>query len=260
MSALSLQITHLLKKVTDIRQVYRTYGKSLIATFQEIFAKESPQTQPPDIGGLVHASMALVDLRAKKLQEADEKVAKETSEDIAARDVETQRFEECRQGTIQLKKGLDGVYGPSVLVMLGLNGETPNDSVRLHRVLQSASSALKKEKKLPAPINPYVPSWTEENLERNFEALWKPLEKAVEEVRRESRETQQAQIERRAAMAELSLVLNILSDSLENLARFAGQTEVAERIRPSGGRPSSKNIEKKQDPPQGNTNPPENPS
>lgn len=162
---------------------------------------------------------------------------KEQSDDQEAILKRGQTLETTRTKVMALKNSLEGSYGSTVLVDLGLAGETPDDPTTLYRLLKAAAHVLEQGKKLPEPRDPLFPSWSVDALKTCLQNLWQPLETAVEVARLEARETQDAQIDRRSAMQNLNQAIIAFNGIVESIARLVGEIEIANRVRPAGGRP-----------------------
>jgi hypothetical protein len=257
MGKLSTVITKLFKKLTDLRSVHKTFAAKVARKVETLLKPAMPaQKEAPSVESFLDSMGFFVEYQAERVRVADEKVFQEKTEDREAFLHQEETLENTRQGTIALKKSVEGLHGSEALEQIGLDGETPSDPVGLYRLLQAAANKLKKEGTLPPALVPDGPAWSADDLLQRLEKLWLSLEGAVEAQKQERRETQEAQIERRAAMRQLRLGLNVYSALLENLARLTGDDEIADRVRPLGGRPR-----KQPDSPQDEPDPtPDNPS
>lgn len=246
MSTLSVVVTRFTKQISELRNIIGTYGSTIADKMDKLFTPILPQEEIPNIAVLLKGMLKLMEHREARVEQLDQRVAKEEAEGTAVQKTRDTQLQTCREGTILLKKSLEGIYGAPVLKMVGLQGETPEDPVELYRLLHSATSLINEPNPiLPPPIDPDGPTWTKEALIKRLSKLGTSMQEAVENVSREGREMQQAQIARRAAIQELRTMINSSMTLLESLARFTEETELADRIRPAGGRPTKTTADSK---------------
>jgi len=251
---LSSQVTDLVRRVDNALDVYHTYGKDIVKRIDQDFSGTLPKEEIQAIGKLLQAGAFSAEpvlrmlagwlkVQLERLEASDMLVLRENREDKMA---DTEMFEvgnATRQGTLRLKRMLGGIYGDQFLMQLGLNGETPEDRRVLLRQLKTAQELLNGLPSFPDPIDEDGPFWTKAHLEKRLEKLYKPLEGIGTKVGREKKETQEARLQRVTELTRTRVLLNTLNSALEGFARLAERKDVAQRVRPSGGRPSKGSAE-----------------
>jgi len=244
------------KRGQDIRLVFDQYGPliakhvkkaldeaSTLTNGQIVVVASDGQENSPATGNtaqthhVYHTMESLSQLLAHRLEQmkqADLLVAQEKKETQTAnkdRDIEALSV---RGRLIRLRSNLEGAYGPDFCNEVGLYGETPDDPRILEQVVQSLLKSVGKDGfVLPAPLDPEMPAWTVPTLKSYLEKMVKPLNDALQTAARESKEDQDAQIQRRAALESTRLAVTAFTSMLETLSRLANLPEVADRIRPT---------------------------
>lgn len=255
MADLSTQTTQMSKKVIEIKSVLSTYGTKLSEKFEAWMLQTLAEatTQPDgtitkestdasiftqqEVMHLLSTFAQAIEILYERLEASDEKVFKEQSDDQEAILKREQTLNTTRTNFIALKNSLEGSYGATVLADLGLTGDTPDNPTELYRLLKAAAHVLEQKNIALVPRNPFFPSWSVDALKTCLQDLWQPLESSIEVARLEARETQDAQIERRSASVALNQAIVSFNGIFESIARLVGETEVANRLRPGGGRP-----------------------
>lgn len=240
MSNLSKQATDLIKRADRASDVFNASGEEVVDLAQKLLDDTDPDGQAGSVVGFLSSTLSLVLARKEVVLQTDKLVVQEGSEDATALNNRESIYKATRTHLIRLRNSLDGTYGKSLLVALGLNGPLPDNPEELHRIMQHARALLTDPVtpfSMPEPLDEFSPSWTADNLAKRLLSLYGPLAESVAEVTKELRETQDARRKRRIAMDELQRAIVTFNAIFEQLARLVGRDDVAERIRPKGGRP-----------------------
>jgi len=252
-SQLSTQVTDLSKKLKNTQDLMDTYGEGIVEKLEQIFSERLPRqfllkmAKELESGKYFGVILELVTIwtqtQAERLEEADLNVFRENREDKQAEMELYDSVNTSRQGTIRLKRVLSGIYGEEILQVVGLSGETPEDRVLLLRLLKASHKVVHGLKELPPPIDEDMPAWGLDKLKARLVKLCGPLEKANANIGKEKKETQEARLERVTELNKTRILLNIFNTLLEGYARLAERKDIADRIRPSGGRPPKRSTE-----------------
>lgn len=260
MGRVSKQTNDTIKRADNACAVWDTYGMDLARDYQLTIQAEVPGTEvllsqnpsPEEIKKTpfftyMDQQQALLRSRLSLLQEREEKVYRELGEDKQVLDDRDRTVDFTRDGTFRYRNASQLFYGEGFVRLMGLDVSPSRDPFVLEQNLKSALGVLRELPKPPEPLNPNLPFWSIEEMEQQLLELIVPLEEILQEVRREKKETQEAQIERREALQKTRRSLVSFNADLETVARLLEQHEIADRIRLPGGRASSQN--QSEDPP-----------
>jgi len=175
----------------------------------------------------------LVRFELQDLKQADLFVAQEKDETRIALNKREEELVSARDRLVRLRLNVVSLYGEAYANSLGFRGDTPNDPRKLEQIVQLLVNKVSQEGfSFPEPLNDDMPSWTVASFKGFLEKLIAPLEKATQNAARESKEDQDAQIQRRAALESTRYSITAFTSAIETLARLAGLSEIADRIRP----------------------------
>lgn len=179
---------------------------------------------------------------AELLVAADEAHAVELTDDAGLRAKRDEAAEALRAMLVALRDGLVGLYGASTPGAVGLAGPTPTDPVVLVRVAREVAKGLRQPGVLPPPR--YAGAKIDVLAEAaGLEALAGHLEVAIEAVASDLRENQVTKTARDGAMSRHDRVYSRVANVLSALFDFAGEEELADRIRPTLRRPGRLAVE-----------------
>lgn len=246
MRKLSKKTNDLVKRANHAYNVYTTNGQEIAARAQEIYDEASPNGTTTDVAGFLQGSVDVMRKCQAEAEETDLLVLRELGEDEAALNKRDELEETSRTETTHLCDSLRGTYGESFLVELGLDVSLPSDALQLHRLLKKSHDILTDTEDplpMPPPLNRFVPTWDRDALARSLQSIYEPLSQAVSDATRELKETQDARRKRRLALDALQRAVIALNAHFEHLARLVGRHDIADRIRPRGGRPTKSSQE-----------------
>ncbi|MEQ1506789.1 MAG: hypothetical protein ABMB14_31470 [Myxococcota bacterium] len=169
---------------------------------------------------------------ATRLVAADEAHAVELADDAGLRATRETAVAALRERLIRLREALVGMYGNTTPGAVGFVGSTPEDPVVLVRYGRQVAQGLRKPNVLPAPRFPtavLIPT-DEAGI---LDGLARDLAVAIEAVAEDQRENQVTRTARDAAMAAHDQTFSRTANLLVALYDFAGEPELADRVRPS---------------------------
>jgi hypothetical protein len=233
----SKQVTDRQKAADAVIATVDTYGDRLRAGIEATLAEVG--------GGPESAAAAMVLARSAgrlltssiaDLVVLDEEHAVELADDTGLRAVRDTAVAGLRDRLVGLRDGLVGLYSAATPGAVGFAGTTPEDPVVLVRFANQVAKALRKDKALPPPR---YPSATIDPLAEAaaLEAAATALAAAIEAVVVDVRENQVTMTARDAAMTAHDGRFSRTANLLSAMFAFAGEPELADRVRPSGRRP-----------------------
>ena len=235
---ISKEVTNRQRMSEEIIAAIRSHGPRIAS---ELLGALSPYLREGERAPDLQIFMGLMERWAtettSRMVAADEEHARELGEDAQARSRRDDSFTWSRQGTISLKESLSGLHGPEATEVLGLSGETPETPQALARVLASAENILERGQRLPPPLDPEGPAWTEAKLRSRLSALKQPLEETLAAIRAEEQQSKGTLTRKWKAMEQQMRAYRAAVSMMVGLARGAGDDELATRLRPEGGRP-----------------------
>jgi hypothetical protein len=235
--AISKEVTTAKKEAEFIQSAVETHGarigEGLAACLSPYLA--SGETLP-DALFLMQLLRRWVADAMDKLVAADEAHDREQGEDAQARQGRDAAFAESRQGTIALKESLSGLHGSDALAVLGLAGDTPDSPQALARVLSAAGKRLAEGQALPPPLEADTPAWTAAQVTARLAALRSPLAESLALLGREEQETKGTLTLKWQAMEAAQPAKRAAAAVIGTFARIAGETDLADRLKPETGR------------------------
>ena len=187
------------------------------------------------------AAGLLLDKAALRLKEstdamvaADDAHLKELSDDtdmLAERD---EKAAEVYSNLVEFREIGAAVYGDSYMRRLGFDGNTPQDPTAMDRLAGQVLSSVETVSP-PSPrragLSLNAADWT-----LPLKGSRKALSEAISAAAREKREADTTLVAKNAAMDNYDKVFSITATMVSSLLSFAGQKELARRVRPSSRR------------------------
>jgi hypothetical protein len=173
--------------------------------------------------------------KSSAMTAADEAHIHELSDDDPVRQARDEAQVALSDELVELREWMTGLFGAKAVRSLGFAAETPRDPAALSQFAGEVCKAL-KEKKFPAPKRAEV-KWSPTKEAARIEKLRGTLDKAIADVAREAKEAQGTLANKNAAIAEYDGAFRRASPFLEGLFMLAGETDLANRVKPSTRRP-----------------------
>lgn len=233
-------------RVQTALSVFDTYGQEVGAAvtdmLSETFAKEAKEAgidvqQVPFFALTLKGLSDLLKHQQDALNQADLLVLKEENEDKEKLDSREASTQTSTERTRRLRMRLAADFGEAFPARLGLKGELSNHTT-LKSQLTGALHVVEEQGSLPTPLDPNIPTYNLKTLQAALKSLIDTLGNEQEQIERERRQTQSAQIKRREEINKTRHALNAFNYTFEYFARLADKDEIADRLRPSGGRPT----------------------
>ncbi|MEZ4313929.1 MAG: hypothetical protein R3F14_38395 [Polyangiaceae bacterium] len=177
--------------------------------------------------GLAEAAAAMV--------AADEAHLSELSDDNGPREARDAAAAALAEEIVSLREWVTGLYGSKAGRALGFSDQTPRDATALARFAGEISAALRNAT-LPAPRRKGV-KWAAAEAADTLDGLRAPLESALAKVALEAREAQATLADKAAAIDRYDDVFRRVAMFLVGVFTLAGETALADRVRPSSRRP-----------------------
>lgn len=207
-------------------------GARLAAVLGPAAEPDKPAPDWPHIMRMIARTLMAL---AEKLVDADRALIHEMRDDHAPRE----RRERARSALFQrmgsLRAMTRGIYGESALGRIGLSGNTPIEPVALHRMGTQVLGNLE----VLATLTPAVAggvldiATVREDLTAQVEALGQ----AIDDLAHQARKREVAQAHKNSVMAEFDAQFSYGAHMLESLFGWAGEPDLAARVRPSSRQP-----------------------
>lgn len=207
-------------------------GARLAAVFGPAAEPDKPAPDWPHIMRMVARTLMA---QASKLVEADRALIEEVADDHDPRE----RRERARSALFQrlgsLRAMTRGIYGESALGRIGLTGNTPIEPIALHRQGKQVLENLD----VLATLTPVVAGGALNitTVREDLTAQLGALGQAIDDLALEARKREVAQIRKNEVMAEFDAQFSYGAHMLESLFGWAGEPEMAARVRPSSRQP-----------------------
>lgn len=230
-------MTYLSAQATSIQSITRTLTWALGAHLDPVVQKASeilfPGGVPPgvDMRAVCLSFIDVLQRSADNVAHRDRDVARERSEDDAARAKRDLATGGARAGLFAVRDAASSAYGPEILSIIGLSGRIPDQSEALLTFARNVATTLPAVATRPR-TNAYVQldvvaAAAELTLLSNI------LSNALTDVARDMRETQMAQSQRNEAVDQWRQNYSMVANMIEGLLRAAGFHHVADRVRPT---------------------------
>jgi hypothetical protein len=187
---------------------------------------------------VVPAAELLLDRAALRLKEttaamvkADDDHQKELSDDDEVLVQRDEKASEVYASLAEFREVGAAVYGEGYMRKLGFDGATPQDPTALERLTGQVLAGVATVAP-PAPrregLSLDAAGWT-----KPLSATRQALAEAISAVAREKREADTTLVAKNAAVADYDKVFPITATLVSSMLSFAGQKELARRVRPS---------------------------
>lgn len=177
------------------------------------------------------ASAKALEERSKALLSADENHNLELSDDTGARALRDEHAAALRDKLIKDREMLAGIAGDDYVAQLGFKGPTPDqpDAVlALGRVVEKRMTDLAAPKSRLPDYQFDAAKWA-----KSYEPLVAQLDKSLERVRADVRESEATQVDKNRALQEFDRVFSAAASFVSALLSMGGEEELARRVRPS---------------------------
>lgn len=209
----------------------------------------------PDVEGLTLLVGKWLAETSATMAAADEAHLHELSDDDPFRQSRDEAHAALNTELVDLREWMTGLFGARAVRSLGFAADTPRDPAALSHFAGEVVKSL-REKAFPAPKRSgasFAPTKEAEKIEK----LCATLDTALADVVREAREAQGTLATKNTAMAAYDTAFSRASKVLEGIFTLAGETALADRVRPSTRRPGQTEEQAPPDP--GASGDPKNP-
>ena len=189
----------------------------------------------PDIKLLMLLAGRCLSARSAKMVEADEAHIHELSDDAPARDRRDRAHEGLNDAVVGMREAMIGLFGQRQTEALGFATETPRDAAALVSFSKTVSKSL-RDKTFPAPARMKV-TWSPKAEADEIDVLRKELDEALSGVAREVKEAEATLVDKNTAIEGYDEAFSGVARLLQGIFVFAGESELANRVRPSARRP-----------------------
>ena len=169
------------------------------------------------------------------LERVDREYMDEQADDQEYRSRRDESSAQLRQRLMSTTDLFKGTYSAKTALAYGLGGPTPDDNDLLLRKVATAESLLRERPLTEEPFTSGVTinaSALADGLKQDAERL----RQALEDIKREGRELEQALVARDRAAEAWNTAYQGVADTLTGLYDLAGEEDLAERIRPTNRR------------------------
>lgn len=230
----SKQVTDRSKSALAVVTAGRTHAADIAKALDEMLGSEvAPGETIPNVELLIHLATRSLDRAEKAMVDADDAHAHELADDAPARNARDESATKLSDELVELRTWLMGLYGVGALERFGFSGPTPSDPVVLSRFAGGVIAAFRDtDTPMPAPRRAGV-NWDASATVTNLETLRAALDTHIEDVAREVREGQATQRSKNDAIASYDERFGRVATFLVGIFRMAGETALADRVRPS---------------------------
>jgi hypothetical protein len=230
-------MTYLSAQATSIQSITRHINWALRAHLDPVVQKAGeilfPGGVPPgvDMRAICLSFIDVLQRSADGVAHQDREVARERSEDDAARAKRDQAAGNARAGLFAVRDAASSAFGADILSTIGLSGRIPDQTEALLTFLRNVATslpALATRQHANAFVQLDVVAAAAE-----LTLLADLLASALADVARDMRETQMAQSQRNEAVDRWRQNYSMVANLIEGLLRAAGFHHVADRVRPT---------------------------
>jgi hypothetical protein len=231
------RMTYLSTQATAIQSITRNLNSALLTHLDAVARKAGellfPTGVPPglDMRAVCLGFTGLLQSSADEVADRDREVARERSEDDAARVKRDEAVGNARGGLFSVRDAASGAFGEGVLSSIGLSGRIPEQAEPLLTFTRNAATSL------PAlATRPFIKPFVQLDVfgaAAELTLLADLLAGALTDVARDMRETQMAQSQRNEAVDRWRQNYSMVANLIEGLLRAAGFHHVADRVRPT---------------------------
>ncbi|MBI5477351.1 MAG: hypothetical protein HY906_00760 [Deltaproteobacteria bacterium] len=134
-----------------------------------------------------------------------------------------------------VRSAVSAVYGGDATALVGFAGPTPTDPTTVKALAAEVARNLPRLK--DQPVQQDGLTFDVAKFEAQLKSTVAPLERALDDVARETREAEATLVEKQRRLAEHDGRFRSVAAVLEAVFALAGEHELAERVRPSRSRP-----------------------
>jgi hypothetical protein len=218
---------------SKVAQAAETHAVEVAAKLNPLLASVSDVA--PDIGPLIRAFGALVIQAAEAMVQTDEAHEVEVADDVAPRAARDEAVRQVYALLTELRAAVNVAFGERAVSGLGFSGPTPQDPAALLALAKGVAHRIPGLRDAKPRSTAFSIDW------RFYDAALPgptaALAAALEDVRRESREAESTHKAKQRALANYDERFSLAATAPTVLFRLAGETELAERVRPSATRP-----------------------
>lgn len=224
---------------------FTTHGPVVAGRLVSLLSESTDSTESAESRAAIDKLLAALRRRLERAQaamtEADRAHTRELGDDAAVRDARDVAKGAVLSLVTSIRMALTSRFGQDFGGRLGASGPAPavpsdvlNWGQKFHDALASATLPAVD---LDSDLTDDVGTFSKEVALRKLGQRLSQLEQALAAVARESREAEVSQAAKDQAIADYDRTFSLTASLLEVLLRFAGETTLADKIRPSSRRP-----------------------
>tara|TARA_B100000609_G_scaffold17931_1_gene12997 strand:- start:345 stop:1127 length:783 start_codon:yes stop_codon:yes gene_type:complete len=229
-------VTTQANNATDLKIALDTHKKRIVEKSLSALAPNNKSKNPVKsehiinfIDGMTHRLEEVTE----QMSEADLLHTRESLETKQARSRRDKAFKAATNGYLSLKHSMLASYGPDIEDILSIGENVPRTPSDMSRKLHSIMDIIDEgHATLPAPLNPMFPVWNLKQIYDFVKTLAKELDDTLKLVSTELQEDKGSLTRKWELMEEQHLLYTSLASISESLARMAGDSELAKRLRP----------------------------
>lgn len=223
---------------------FGTHGPAAAGLLSALLSEAlQPDETPPDLGLFVTLLQRRLARATAALTEADQAHTRELGDDGPVRDARDAAKASVLAVVTSIRLALTSRFGQDFGGRLGASGpapDAPNEVLSWGRKVHDALSNLTLPAVDPhADDNDEVGTFSKEAAQKKLGQRLAQLEAALADVAREGREAEATQSKKDKAVAAYDKTFTLTAGLLEVLLRFAGETALADKVRPSLRRPGT---------------------
>lgn len=232
----SKQIVDRAKSANAVASAASVHAARVAQAVQTVLSPYLEKNQKmPDVEGLTLLLGKWLAQTSAKMTAADEAHIHELSDDDPVRKGRDEAQAALNDELVELREWMTGLFGARAGRSLGFAAETPRDPAALSHFAGEVVKSL-REKDFPPPKRSGV-SWSPAKEADKIDKLRGALDASIADVVREAREAQGTLADKNVAIAAYDMAFSRASKVLEGIFTLAGETVLADRVRPSTRRP-----------------------
>lgn len=226
-----------------VAAAFETHGKTAARLVMELLSEGAPPGEPaPDVDRFIAHLHRRLDRARLALTEADQAHSRELGDDVPVREARDVAKASVLSLITNIRLALTSQFGQDFGGRLGAFGpapESPSDVLSWGKKVEGALAALSLPEADPEADNDEVGTFSKETALRKLRQRLDQLDQALVAVAREGREAEATQAQKDRAIAAYDRTFSLTAGLLEVLLRFAGEGELANKVRPSTRRPGT---------------------
>jgi len=232
----SKQIIDRIKSANVVTSAASVHAARVAQAVQAVLSPYLEKGQKmPDIEGFLLLVGSWLAQTSAKMAAADEAHIHELSDDDPVRQARDEAHVALHDELVELREWMTGLFGARAVRSLGFAADTPRNPAALSHFAGEVARSL-REKSFPSPKRSGV-SWAPAKEADKIDTLRATLDTTLADVVREVREAQATLTDKNAATATYDTAFSRASKVLEGIFTLAGETALADRVRPSTRRP-----------------------